>query len=304
MTACAALLAGCGLGAGRAPTGVQLTVTRDFGVGLLRQADAPRVVGQETAMSLLMRNFSVSTRYGGGFVQSIDGLAGGQEDGQPVDWFYYVNGVEASDGAAATNVHPGDRIWWDRHDWSVTDSIPAVVGSFPEPFLNGIGGKRLPVRIECASVGSDPCRTVSARLHSVGVPATVTRLGSGEGPDTLSLLVGPFSALSADPVVRGIERGPAASGVYARMSASGEALTLLDERGRTVRTLTAATGLIAATRSEGGEPVWMITGTDATGVDLAAHALDESDLHDHFAVALTASGVLALPAASGTGASG
>ena len=48
----------------------------------------------------------------------------------------------------------------------------------------------------------------------------------------------------------------------------------------------------------------MITGTDATGVDLAAHALDESDLHDHFAVALTASGVLALPAASGTGASG
>ena len=111
-------------------------------------------------MSLLMRNFSVSTRYGGGFVQSIDGLAGGQEDGQPVDWFYYVNGVEASDGAAARNVHPGDRIWWDRHDWSVTDSIPAVVGSFPEPFLNGIGGKRLPVRIECASVGSDPCRTV------------------------------------------------------------------------------------------------------------------------------------------------
>ena len=101
-------------------------------------------------MSLLMRNAAVNTRYSGGFVEGIDGLAGGQEAGHPVDWFYYVNGVEAPKGAAATNVHAGDHIWWDRHDWSQTDSVPAVVGSFPEPFLNGIEGRRLPVRIECA----------------------------------------------------------------------------------------------------------------------------------------------------------
>ncbi len=300
LASCAALLAGCGLGAGKAPADVQLTVTRNFGAGLLREAAAPRVVGQETVMSLLMRNFSVSTRYSGGFVESIDGLAGGREDGQPDDWFYYVNGVEAPEGAAETNVHPGDRIWWDRHDWSATDNIPAVVGSFPEPFLNGIGGERLQVHVECAPVSSDPCRTVTARLRSVGVPATVTRLGGGTGPHTLSVIVGPFSALSADPGVRAIEHGPAASGVYARMSASGGALTLLDERGRPVRTLSAGTGLVAATRFAEGEPLWVITGTDAAGVDLAADALDESDLHDHFAVALTASGVLPLPAASGS----
>ena len=119
-------------------------------------------------MSLLMGNAPVTTRYGGGFVQSIDGLSGGQEAGRPVDWFYYVNGVEASKGAAATNVHPGDHIWWDRHDWSQTDNVPAVVGSFPEPFLNGIGGKRLPVRVECAVVQGEACRTVAARLRSAG----------------------------------------------------------------------------------------------------------------------------------------
>ncbi len=50
-------------------------------------------------MSLLLRNYPVATRYGGGFVQSIDGLAGGQEGGRPVDWFYYVNGVEARTGS-------------------------------------------------------------------------------------------------------------------------------------------------------------------------------------------------------------
>ena len=153
LCAVALLMSGCGLGAGKAPSSVQLLVTRDFGAASVRSWSAPQERGQETVMSLLMRNATVSTRYGGGFVQSIDGLAGGQEGGQPVDWFYYVNGVEAGKGAAATNVHPGDHIWWDRHDWSQTDDVPAVVGSFPEPFLSGLDGKRLPVRVECASAG-------------------------------------------------------------------------------------------------------------------------------------------------------
>ncbi len=140
---------------------MQLLVTRDFGSAALRSWSAPQVRGEETVMSLLARNATVATRFGGGFVQSIDGLAGGQHDGSSVDWFYYVNGVEAAKGAAATNVHPGDHIWWDWHDWDATDEIPAVVGSFPEPFLNGIGGKRLPVRVECADAGGYACRTVT-----------------------------------------------------------------------------------------------------------------------------------------------
>jgi hypothetical protein len=96
-----------------------------------------------------MRNAHVSSRYAGGFVESVNGLAGGSEHGAPVDWFYFVNGVQAPKGAAATTVHPGDHVWWDLHDWSQTEQVPAVVGSFPEPFLNGLEGKRLPVRIEC-----------------------------------------------------------------------------------------------------------------------------------------------------------
>ena len=49
--------------------------------------------------------------------------------------------------------------------------MPAVVGSFPEPFLNGIGGKRLPVRVECTDVAGSACRTVtgaSARRWRAG----------------------------------------------------------------------------------------------------------------------------------------
>ncbi len=292
----AGLMAGCGLGAGPTPGGVQLTVTREFGAIALRSSSAAQVHGSETVMSLLMRNDTVATRYSGGFVQSIDGRSGGQQGGQPSDWFYYVNGVQAPKGAADTPLHPGDRVWWDLHDWSQTQEVPAVVGSFPAPFLNGIEGKRLPVRVECAQVQSQPCNTVRARLHALAIPAAVSTVVPGEEPSTLRVLVGPWPALALDPAALGIQRGPATSGVYARPSATGRTLTLLDANGRATRTLAGGSGLVAATRYSQSAPVWVITGTDATGVERAARAFDQSTLHNRFAVALAASGtVLPLP---------
>jgi hypothetical protein len=295
-----ALCAGCGLGAGPAPSAVHLTVTHDFGASLVRSWSAPRVVGQETAMSLLTRNASVKTRYGGGFVESVDGLSGGEGGGRPSDWFYYVNGVEAQKGAAATNVRPGDHIWWDLHDWSQTDSVPAVVGSFPEPFLNGLDGKRLPVRIECAVVAGYACRTVTERLRALGVPAAIAALGSGGEPETLRVMVGPWIAVEGDPSTHQIEGGPGTSGVYARFSRDGRTLTLLDERGSPARTLTAGAGLVAATRRSEEAPVWVVTGTDSAGVEEAARAFETSALQDRFALALAPEGsALPVPVAGG-----
>jgi hypothetical protein len=295
--AAAALLAGCGLGAGPTPGGVRLQITRDFGAQTLRSLSAPSAHGQETVMSLLLRNAPVTTRYGGGFVQSIDGRSGGHEGGDPRDWFYYVNGVQAPKGAAETNVHPGDRIWWDLHDWSQTEEVPAVVGSFPEPFLNGIAGHRPPVRLECAAPEERPCRTVAARLRAAGVTSALAALGpGGEAPETLRLLVGTWRQLRSDPGAQLLERGPGASGVYARVLAGGSALALLDARGQVTRTLTGSAGLLAATRYTGEDPEWLITGTDAAGLQLAAGALQEATLRDRFAVAVAPGGeVLPLP---------
>lgn len=297
----AATSAGCGLGAGNAPGGVRLTVTRDFGAHVLGRAGTPQVKGAETVMSLLVRNEKVATKYGGGFVQSIAGLSGGQEaGGDPVDWFYYVNGIEAPKGAAATNVHPGDHVWWDLHDWSQTDDVPAVVGSFPEPFLNGVEGKRLPVRVECAQAQSGPCRTVIARLRALGVPAAVAAIGSGAEPDALQVVVGRWTAVHGDPSVQSIERGPRASGVYARFAANGQTLTLLDGGGNPTDTLTTGAGLIAATKDVESAVVWVVTGTDEAGVENAARAFDAGSLQDHFALAVTATGgQLPVPGASG-----
>lgn len=294
----AVALAGCGLGAGPAPSAITLTVTRNFGAQPVRSVSPPKVHGQETVMSLLMRNATVATRYGGGFVQSVNGSSGSITGGQSRDWFYYVNGVEAPQGAATTNVHPGDHIWWDLHDWSQSGEASAVVGSFPEPFLNGIGGKRLPVRVECATVDGYACRTVTGRLRAQGVPAAVAALGSGVGASkTLRVAVAPWRRIAGDAGVHDIESGPKASGVYARFSSGGGTLMLLDGDGRRVQTLGAGAGLIAATRSGEDAPVWVVTGTDAAGMSRAAREFDGATLAHRFAVAVSPAGALELPRA-------
>jgi hypothetical protein len=280
-------VAGCGLGAGGTPAGTKLTITEDFGTKPVRELDVPKASGDETVMRFLQRNAKVTTRYGGGFVQSIDGRSGGTAGGRPVDWFYYVNGVEAPKGAASTKLHAGDRVWWDRHDWGAAQRIPAVVGSFPEPFRHGIGGKRFPVRIECADPGVPACKAVQKALIGAGVPAAMGSLRAANSAETLRVVVGPWTALRDDRALEGMERGPQASGVYAKPSADGRRITLLDPRGRPTRTLGAGTGLVAATQVADDQPVWVVTGTDAAGVESAGRAFDEGTLDHRFAVVVS-----------------
>ncbi len=285
--AAAAGASGCGLGAGSGAGSVSLVVTRDFGrvpvKGSPVTAGAP---GGETAMRALERSFDVRTRYGGGFVQAIDGVSGGSKGARPLDWFFYVNGIEAPKGAASTRVHNGDVIWWDHHDWGATHRVPAVVGAFPEPFRHGADGRRLPARVDCAPSSSGACAAVARQLAASGVIAGQATLDTRSGPDLLRVLVGTWSDLRSDFAARLLERGPSASGVYARPAPDGRSIALLDARGRVTRTLGAGSGLIAATADGDAPPTWIVTGVDARGVARAADHLAPDVLRDRFAVAL------------------
>jgi hypothetical protein len=284
-------LSGCGVGAGDSVGGVSLIVTRDFGVTDLQGSPAEvQAPGGETAMRVLQRNFDVKTRYGGGFVQSIDGLSGGRREGRPVDWFYYVNGVEAPRGAASTELHRGDN-----HDWGATNRIPAVVGAFPEPFDHGIDGEKLPARIECAEDAEEACGVVQEKLGAVGVIAGEAMLATRGGEHLVRVVVGPWPEVRTDFTLRLIAKGPASSGVYAVPSEDGKSIDVLDPRGRVVRTLGAGTGLIAATAVENEPPVWMVTGTDAAGIAMAARAMTTDALRGKFAVALQEDVPIPLP---------
>jgi hypothetical protein len=125
-------VAGCG-GGGREHGAATLWVTRDRGARVLYTGTVPAGL---TAAQALERRLKVTTRYGGRFVQSIDGVAGSLSAER--DWFFFVNGVEADQGAAEVRLRPGDVEWWDYRSWAHGQlSVPVVVGAFPEPFVHG-----------------------------------------------------------------------------------------------------------------------------------------------------------------------
>jgi Domain of unknown function (DUF4430) len=277
--------AGCGFGPGVAAKGVDVRVTENFGTQKLGDVQDAKVTG--TVMQALQRSFKVSTAYGGGFVESVNGHAG--DKGNQVDWFYYINGIQAAKGAASTQLHKGDHIWWDLHSYRATDSIPAVVGSFPEPFTNGVGGQRYPTIVECVDGTSSPCQTVTKELESFKVPTSQGGIGYGSGNDSLGVVVGPWKRIDGELAAELVKYGPGASGVYARFVDDGSQLELLGADGKVDRTLGPDTGLVAAVNGNGAGnsnavPTWLITGTDAAGVVAAARALTPSRLAGRFAL--------------------
>ena len=154
-------------------------MTRDYGSKTLVDEAEDDPPSSETVIRFLDREAEITTRYGGGFVQSIDGLAGTESGGRRYDWFFYVNGVESAIGSAEVHVRGGDRIWWDYRDWTDAMRVPAVVGSWPEPFAQAsTEGDRQPVRVECLAGGS-ACEAAANRLADAGVESTVER-GEGE----------------------------------------------------------------------------------------------------------------------------
>jgi hypothetical protein len=290
--------AGCGFGEGskRPGGGATLRVTRDFGHRELGATTLESVREGQTVMRMLRSDFDVKTRFGGRFVQSIDGLEGGGAGGQ-VDWFFWVNGLEADKGAAEWEVLPGDRIQWDRRDWSAAMRIPAIVGAYPEPFANGVKGKRRPVRVECEQVGSPPCSEARRHLNEVGVSTSGSSVGAPGTEAVTRLVVARWPRARIVRGAAGLEDGPDASGVFARFTRDGNTLELLDEQGRTARSVQRGdgVGLVLALQPRADELVWIVTALDDEGLAAGVRALDERKLRNAFAVAATGDTVEKLP---------
>ena len=150
-------LAGCGGGA-RSSGHATLWITHDRGSSLVLEA---RVPAGETLLRALRSKADVDTRYGGRFVQSIDGVAGSLS--RRHDWFWFVNGLAGDTSAAEYRLHDGDVAWWDYRDWSGdADMLEVVAGAFPEPFLHGYDGKTRAAAVRYAVGAAAAPRRVAA----------------------------------------------------------------------------------------------------------------------------------------------
>lgn len=286
----AAAVAACGFGPGKDVGGVDLTITRGFGAEASTDETVKDARESDTVMRILDSSADITTRYGGKFVQSIDGVAGGQDGGRPHDWFFFVNGVESEVGAADYPVGDGDRIWWDYRDWGSAQQVPAVVGAFPEPFLHGYADHEATVSVKCNGQAAEACEEVRSRLRGIGADL------AGRG-GAIRVLVGPWASVRADPAARALESGPETSGIFAdfEKTAGGYSLTALDKEGHVTQDLGPGAGLVAATRRYGGPPTWLVTGGTADAALEAAGLLDPGDLRDHYAVARSRDEPIPLP---------
>jgi hypothetical protein len=287
--------AGCGLGPGAGVGGAGLTVTRDFGAKPVLEEDVGDLRESDTVMRVLEGQAKITTRYGGGFVQSIEGIEAEQRGGRSYDWFYFVDGVESPIGAAEFDLDGGERIWWDYRDWTAASRVPAVVGSWPAPLRGGYGGRVHPVVLECEG-GGKACGTARGALEAAGV-----RLSEGSPRGAIRVLVGPWSRLRSDPAAALLAGGPAESGVYAEFAGEGGRLRLhgLDPTAAEARAFGPGAGLLAATRRYESPPTWLVTGATVAAVRAAAGALDAVSLRDHYAVAIEAGKTTPLPIGGG-----
>ena len=214
--------------------------------------EASRSRESDTVLRVLDRNADIETRYGGGFVQSIDGLAGGTSGGRRSDWFFYVNGIESPIGVR--RVRPLGR-------------RPDLVGL---PRLDrrdaGPGGRRLLAGAVPARLSRGERWPAERRLPGGAAPATWSKRarrapGStartrGDGPDrdAIRVLVGPWDGSRDDSRRRAARRRPDRSGVFARFAGDPSAgcSTLLDQRGRVAGRSATGAGLVAALRPGDG----------------------------------------------------
>jgi hypothetical protein len=302
----ATVAASCSINAGAEKGPARLLVTRDFGERRVLSATEDPIESGETVMRLLLRNARIETRYGGRFVNVVNGISSKTKGAQRLDWFYYVNGIEADVGAAERKVHGSDRVWWDYHDWTGVMRVPAVVGSFPEPFLHGTEGKRYPVRIDCGQDATDACGRVADKLQAAGIAPSTSAIGAVAGQEVLRLVVGKWSEVRADAASEQIEQGPDRSGVFARFNPTGTNgaydLELLDAQKHVVRTLGPGGGLVAATRFQDQAPTWVVAGTDSSGLDRAVQLLEQRILDQRFAVGTDGAAPIPLPLVAGSAA--
>lgn len=263
------------------PYKIDLVVTNNYGHQEMFNKEVG-LVKDEVGMEVLFRNLDIATAYGGGFVNEINGLESaftfytGDERRQE-DWFYWVNGILAPIGVAEYRPEAGDVIWWDYHDWSVTMFIPAVIGSYPQPFKNGFAGSVADTVILYTPDFKEEAYALQTALSNQGVAVVHTSEYNPDilkDPDHYVIALGEWADLSeTSDFLQTINKKNKLVGVYGKFTDQG--LSAIDFKGKVIDTYETGAGLIYAHSpgANGLKPFWCVTGTDQEGVEKALDLL-------------------------------
>lgn len=266
---------------------VRVVATQNFGQELIFD-ETLQVLPDTSAMVALMEVADVETAYGGGFVDTINGVRSGFSGSQKTktDWFFYVNGIQSNVGALDYKLHDGDVQHWDFHDWSFRQSIPAIVDDFPASFRNGFGGKMSPTLIVCQDNMGGMARKLEKKLaqlevSNVGIKSFSELAENEKGGSNLILVDRLENSLISE-----LNQNWKRLGFFAYFESGN--LVVIDGKGETTTKYGAGTGLIQATQNPWNpngigaceNVVWLVSGTDEAGVESAIATL--TNYHNEF----------------------
>ncbi|UCG10295.1 MAG: DUF4430 domain-containing protein [Dehalococcoidia bacterium] len=277
---------------------VKIVATQDFGQELML-AETIELPPGTPAMTALERVADIETAYGGGFVNAINGISSGFTGTQQTmtDWFLYINGIQAKTGALDYELNDGDIQHWDFHVWSFRQSVPAIIGDFPEPLGHGYGGKVSPTLIAHADDLAKEADNLENRLSQLGINnisiKRLSELSMDEKESANLILLGTIDSELISELNDIWER----LGFFAHFEE--EKLVVFNASGEVTAEYGAGVGLIQATQNPWNPKgigaaenvVWLISGTDTDGVKSALDALINHPTQLQYAsAAVTASG--------------
>jgi len=279
----------------------RVVVTTNFGKRLV--LDTPvDLATKSSAMEALRAVAEVKTAYGGGFVKDINGARAEYGKFGDTDWFLYINGIQTKSGALDYTLRPGDIEHWDLHDWGFHSFIPALIGDFPEPFVHGYGGETMPTIIVYDDTFQEEAAQLVKLLTRLGAEEVSTRrieeLSKDEKESCNLILLGDRNS----PLVAEVNKLWKRMGFFARFD--GDKLVILNSKGKAQRELGAGAGLIQATQNPWNPKgigvcenvVWMVTGTDESGVRKAAALVNRyEEFQWAFGIAVSEGEIIKVP---------
>jgi hypothetical protein len=301
-----AILAGCPTQppvSGSQPAIVTVMVTKDFGQELILAQEIELEEGTD-AMTALKAVAEVETKYGGGFVEAINGLSSEYEGGNKKrDWLYYINGISLSLGAKDYILQDGDVEHWDFRDWSYRQMIPAIIGAFPQPFLSGVKGEVKPTAMVYDDPFAEEAKALATKLEGWGtseVLLTSAEALSEAVKESYNLII---IGKADNGLILELNQIPKKLGFFARLD--GDKITVLDEKGEPAGEYGVGWGLIQATQNpwspggvgSGESIVFIVTGTDEKGIKSAAQALinNSEGLRYAYAVLVNNNQIIKIP---------
>ncbi len=284
---------------------VRVVVTRDFGQQVLLDTIIEVPAGC-SAMSALEGVADVTTKYGGGFINSIDGLSSQYTGGQggQCDWLVYMNGIQSKKGAADYALRNGDTQQWDFHDWSFRQFTPATIGCYPQPFLSGYEGNLKPTVIVYEEDYAEKADELRGSLAYMGVADVSTRtmaqLSESDRQGANLIIIG---TLGSNALLSEMNGAWSRLGFFAEYS-DGSITTYAGD-GSVSSVYGEGTGLLQTTQSPWNPKgtgvcenvAWMVCGTDAAGVAAAVDVLiHRRDAIEHaFAAVVVGDSVIRIP---------